>query len=292
MPIADSFKAKDGKNIRVWRWPYQAGRPTLHWAHATGFHARLYQPLLNELSQHVNIFAWDMRGHGESDSSEPLKTFSSWNTYYRDLCSLLDLQDESVWLAGHSVGATVSMAAATLRPDKVKGCLLIEPVIFDRKVGWSFGLAKRLGQGHKMNMASNAARRREKFPSRQHAFDNFRSKSNFSSWSDEWLSLYVEHGFHDVASSGDVTLACQPEWESRSFAVSEHRPQKYMRRYRNEMPMHIAIGEKGSTFFRKARPTLQRLIPQATLTQVKNSTHFLPMEEPEKIQQWIKKAIA
>ena len=60
-PERDQFQAPDGAEIALWRWPQSKARPTLHWAHATGFHGRLYHPLLDELATDFNVLAWDMR---------------------------------------------------------------------------------------------------------------------------------------------------------------------------------------------------------------------------------------
>jgi len=282
---ADSFTAPDGQTIRLWRWPHKAGRPTLFWAHATGFHGRLYQPILNEISESFNVIAWDMRGHGESAESKELKQFKSWDTYYQDLGKFLELENEAVYLAGHSVGGMTAFATAALFPQNIKGVLLVEPVMFDRRIGWSFGLAKLLGKGHKIHLASGAARRRNGFENKQQAFDNFRDKKAFRSWPDEWLSLYVEHGLQE--KNGQLVLSCRPEWESRSFAVSEHRPQRFMRAFPKEIPVHILVGEKDSTFFKRARPLMQRYVPHAEVKMIPDSSHFLPMEHPQVIKDWL-----
>ena len=145
-PERDEFRATDGADIALWRWPQSKARPTLHWAHATGFHGRLYHPLLDELATDFNVLAWDMRGHGASVGAANLSTFRGWETYYRDLIALLECLDEPVWLAGHSIGATTSIMAAARRPDKVLGLILAEPVIMDPVQGLKLGLAKLLRQ--------------------------------------------------------------------------------------------------------------------------------------------------
>ena len=92
-PERDQFQAPDGAEIALWRWPQSKARPTLHWAHATGFHGRLYRPLLDELATDVNVLAWDMRGHGASAGAANFSTFRGWETYYRDMTALLDSLD-------------------------------------------------------------------------------------------------------------------------------------------------------------------------------------------------------
>ena len=89
----DGFTTPDGQDIALWRWPHTPGRPTLHWAHATGFHGRLYQPLLDELARDCNVLAWDMRGHGASAGAADMATFRGWETYYQDLTAWLERLD-------------------------------------------------------------------------------------------------------------------------------------------------------------------------------------------------------
>ncbi|MEP5245434.1 MAG: alpha/beta fold hydrolase, partial [Alphaproteobacteria bacterium] len=108
----DGFTAPDGRQIALWRWPGSRERPTLHWAHATGFHSQVYRSLLDELADDCNVLAWDMRGHGASAEAADIKTFRGWETYYEDLVAWLESLDEPVWLAGHSIGATASIMAA------------------------------------------------------------------------------------------------------------------------------------------------------------------------------------
>lgn len=285
MPVSDSFIGVDGKNLRLWRWPNKPGRPTLHWAHATGFHARLYQPLLDALSQHVNVIAWDARGHGESRDVGDISRFNSWNIYYRDLAALIEQQPEPVWLAGHSFGAMTSMAAATLLRDKVAGVLLVEPVIVDRKTSLLVATGKLFGQTHRLPIAAGAARRRERFDTRQQALDVYRRKSSFKGWQPGWLDHYVEHGFVDEEQG--VTLACRPAWEARSFSVMEHRPMKYARIFPQDKPLHILVGEKDSTFWPKARLQLQQHIGHAQVDAFNGTSHFLPMEKPQQLLNWI-----
>lgn len=115
----DGFTAPDGREIALWRWPRSDG-----WAHATGFHGRLYQPLLDELAGDCNVLAWDMRGHGASaeaaDIATDFTTLGGWETYYQDLTAWLESLAEPVWLAGHSIGATTSEASGR-KPARL-GC--------------------------------------------------------------------------------------------------------------------------------------------------------------------------
>ena len=276
-PERDEFRATDGADIALWRWPQSKARPTLHWAHATGFHGRLYHPLLDELATDVNVLAWDMRGHGASAGAANLSTFRGWETYYRDLIALLECLDEPVWLAGHSIGATTSIMAAARRPDKVLGLVLAEPVIMDPMQGLKLWLTKLLRQSQRLSLAAGAARRRRVFQSHAAALENYRGRGGFKTWPEAWLNAYVQHAF--VPQGDQVQLACAPEWESTTFAHTEHNPWPGIRQLR--CPVIALAAERGSTFSPKAQKRLKALLPSADVRVLEGTTHFLPMEQKD-----------
>ena len=279
-PERDEFRATDGADIALWRWPQSKARPTLHWAHATGFHGRLYHPLLDELATDFNVLAWDMRGHGASVGAANLSTFRGWEIYYRDLIALLECLDEPVWLAGHSIGATTSIMAAARRPDKVLGLILAEPVIMDPMQGLKLWLTKLLRQSHRLSLAAGAARRRRVFQSHAAALENYRGRGGFKTWPEAWLNAYVQHAF--VPQGDQVQLACAPEWESTTFAHTEHNPWPGIRQLR--CPVIALAAERGSTFSPKAQKRLKALLPSADIRILEGTTHFLPMEQKDTVR--------
>lgn len=263
----------------LWRWPQSGERPTLHWAHATGFHGRVYAPLLEALANDCNVLAWDMRGHGASAEAADTRTFRGWETYYQDLTAWLATQETPVWLAGHSIGATTSLMAAARRPDKVLGLILAEPVIMDRWQGCWLWLAKRLDQSHRFSLAARAARRRPVFESKGTALSSYRGRGGFRTWPDDWLEAYVRHGL--VPHENQVRLACAPEWESTTFAHTEHNPWPSIRRL--QCPVIALAAERASTFLPGARQRLRAILPSAKVYVLAGTTHFLPMERPEAV---------
>ncbi len=44
-----------------------SGKPLLHMLHGNGFSSLMYQPMLQVLSQHFDLFLSDAQGHGDSD---------------------------------------------------------------------------------------------------------------------------------------------------------------------------------------------------------------------------------
>ncbi len=287
-PVPGSFTAPDGSEIAIWRWPHRPGRPTLHWAHATGFHGRTYAPLLDALAEDCNVLAWDMRGHGASAHAGALDRFRGWQSYYDDLCALVESRDSPLWLAGHSIGATVSIMAAARLPLRVQGLMLAEPVILERWQGMQLRAAKLLRQSHRFGLAAGAARRRPHFASRAEAKANYLGRGGFRSWPASWLDAYVEHGFVD--DEPGVRLACAPSWESATFTHTEHNAWPGLRRLRCPV---IALGaSQASTFAPAARQRMKALLPDTEVITVNNTTHFLPMECPEAVVDAIRRLVS
>jgi pimeloyl-ACP methyl ester carboxylesterase len=284
----DGFQAPDGQEIALWRWPQRPERPTLHWAHATGFHGRLYKPLLENLASSFNVVAWDMRGHGASAGVAKASMLQGWEIYYRDLTALLESLDEPIWLAGHSIGATTSIMAAARRPDKVRGLILAEPVIMDAWQGRMLWLAKWLRQSHRFALAAGAARRRNVFDSHAMALSNYSGRGGFKTWPETWLQAYVEHAF--VPQGDQVRLVCSPDWESATFAHTEHNPWPGVREVM--CPVIALTAESSSTFSPAARKRLRTLLPSADVRVLSGTTHFLPMERPDAVCEAVLQALS
>lgn len=279
-PCRDTLIAPDGAPITVWCWPRESGRPTLHWAHGTGFHARLYTPLLDRLSRLANVSAWDMRGHGASHDAGHLDSYCGWETYYQDLEVLVDQAEEPIWLAGHSIGAMCCIALASRRPDKVQGLLIVDPVVMNRWQAMALPITKRLHKVPRSNHIANAARRRAAFDSRAAARDHYRGRGTFRTWSEDCLKLYVKHGFVDDHEHG-VRLAATPAWESATFA-GEHDPWPNIRRLGQwGRPVSLLAADTETTFPYANRGRFTRLASQTTLESVPGTTHSLPLERPD-----------
>lgn len=282
-PSPYTISSQDGQTLHVLNWNATGieGKPYLHWAHATGFHARTYTPLLTELAEHFNVHAWDMRGHGASREAGNTATFQGWITFYTDLVGLLDASPEPMWLAGHSIGATTSLVAASMRPEKVKGLVLVEPVLLPYSIGLMLRAARLFGVADRLSMAAAAKRRKAVFKSRLEAFNNYRQKKAFSTWPDSWLKAYVDHGFVDIENDA-VELACKPNWESLSFMHTEPNALSWLKNHKalGAMPIHILAAQKGSTFPQVAHSRIRGKLPHAKIEVLPNSSHFLPMEHP------------
>jgi len=246
-------------------------------AHANGFNARTYCAMLEPLTT-LRILAVDQRGHGFTELPTVTEGRTSWDDMVQDHLALLDALDiDEVVLAGHSMGASVSLMAAGRAPKKVRSVVMFDPVILSR----SMLKAAAEGELTRSPIVAVAAKRRAIFPSRDAAFESYVGKGAFKTWPDNILADYVAGGFKD-RPDGQVELACAPSWESSDFASQLNDCWRAFAD--SHCPVSILLGEKGSPAWLKADMPTVNQDGRIGVQTIAGTTHFLPMERPDLVQ--------
>jgi pimeloyl-ACP methyl ester carboxylesterase len=279
-PVRKTLSLPDG-DVSYLDWP--ANGPPLHFAHATGFNAETYCSLLQPLAGEFHIFASDARGHGFSTLPANLQANANWTTYRDDLVHMLDAQGgPPVVLAGHSMGATTSLMAAAMRPTRVAGVVLIEPVMVPWRAWLLAHLPKFLGLNKMPKLADRAALRRDRFASYEAALAAYRGRGAFKSWPEEMLADYLKGGLKIDAANGEARLACAPAWEAATFRATAYNVARLARRI--ACPLTVIHGTINSTCRDRGAEELSRGHPGTRVVKVDGASHFLPMEKPELVQ--------
>lgn len=265
-PTRERIPLADG-DVSCLTW--NGNGPLLHFAHANGFNAETYRSLLASLSDRFDIVASDARGHGRTTLPATPGLQHGWTIFRDDLLGILDrIAPNSAILAGHSMGATASLMAAALRPEKVRALVLVEPVL----------MPKEIAPGDNV-LARRAEKRRDFFASRDEAFTLYRGRSAFKTWPDDMLHDYLEAGLE--ATEAGFRLSCRPAWEAEDFRTTPSGVSGLARMLRCPVTL---IHAKDGTASENEVAIFKQLYPVTRVVLKQDATHFLPMEFPELVR--------
>jgi pimeloyl-ACP methyl ester carboxylesterase len=277
-PARKTMSLSDG-DVSYLDW--NSDRPLLHFTHATGFNAETYRGLLTPLQGRFHVTAADMRGHGFTTLAAVPGPLADWTTFGNDLARILDrVGSGPAVLAGHSMGAITSLMVASKHPERVRGLVLVEPVLVPRFARLKMRLERLLGREpiQESNLAQLAAKRRATFPSFEIALTAYRGRGAFKTWSDETIADYLRGGLIATGNGTEVRLACTPAWESSVF---QHAPPGIARLARQVRCPLTLIYSAGGTAREEDVQIVARGHGSARLLKVPDTTHFLPMERPD-----------
>ncbi len=286
-PVRKSVALGGGAmSVLEWAGANDEKRPLLHFAHANGFNAETYRALLSPLAARFHVVAGDARGHGFSTLPATIGMQAGWRIFRDDLLALLETLDAGpAILAGHSMGATASLMAAALRPERVRALVLVEPVLYPRLAPLMMRVARLLGRTSDMpDLVAMAEKRRAVFPSFEMALKAYTGRGAFKTWPGEMVRDYLTGGLVPTGNGEEVRLACDPRWEAEDFRQPPPGISRLAPRVR--CPVTLLHGTRpGST----ARPHEVRRFARmgARIVTVAEAGHFLPMEFPEVVREEI-----
>jgi pimeloyl-ACP methyl ester carboxylesterase len=279
LPVRRSLPLSDG-NISYLEWAGDG--PTLHFAHATGFNSETYSPLLAPLRAGIRILASDARGHGFTTLRTAPGMARDWKVFRKDLIQFLDATvNGPAILAGHSMGATVSAMIAASWPERVKGLILLEPVLMPKILHLVRWIPVRPPS---IDLASRAERRRATFNSSEAARLSYLGRGAFRTWPEEFLVAYLKGGLVPVGSNGEMQLACAPSWEAQTFRATPIGAAGLARKIR--CPVTLMYAEQSTPPEAECR-AFARSHGNTRLMKVPGTTHFLPMERPDLVREEI-----
>lgn len=260
-------------------WTEWGGRGTpLHFGHANGFPPGAYRLLLGELSRSFRVSTFAARPLWPG--SDPAAV-DSWRPLAADLQAELVRRGHRGGIgAGHSLGSVLSVLAAADDPSLFAALVLVDPVIFAGVHALFWGLFKGLGLGGRLPLIRGARRRRESFPNLDAARSTYAGKSVFATWLPAALDDYVEAAFSGTGE-GPVALRYPKAWEVRIFEVTPASVWRELRRL--QMPILVVRGAGSDTFRPAAARRLRRELPSATVVELPECSHFVPMERPREL---------
>lgn len=265
-----SFTASDGIILRGERWG-DGPRP-LVFSPGTGLPVETYVPALAGTLPGVTVHALGTRGHGRSEVPHQ---GADWEPAKADLRKFVaETFPEPPIVAGHSLGALLSLWLAADHPGLVAGLLLLDPVFYE-------GSAEIPPPGAAKLFADFLARsktRRHRWPSRADAEEKLRGRGGYAGWAEAPFQAFLDFGLKEERQGSGVTLSCPPWLET---AFYEKRPSQpiwdWIRRCR--VPAVIVRGRQSRVAASHAIEELADAIPIATVMTVKGE-HTFAQEHP------------
>lgn len=203
--------------LRGWRSP-SSGKPLLHFIHGTGFCCLAYQPLLERLAEHFDLWLSDVQGHGDSDHGG---AFVGWNRSAALAVEAFqagrgEYGQVPCFAMGHSFGGVLTGLMLAQEPNLFQRAVLLDPVVFSRSMLGVMSVATLLGMHRRHGLARKAATRRSHWPDRAAAHAALHGRGIFKGWHDEALQAYVDHAIGDCGEG--VVLKCRPAREVDVFS--------------------------------------------------------------------------
>ena len=260
--------------VRLHYLEWEGNGPPAVLLHATGLCAGVWTALAASLAPAFHGYAFDQRGHGDSDKPEGPYV---WDHLGQDLAAAADaLGLRRALLVGHSSGGVAVLHAAALRPDLAWRLILVEPTLLADDAAQP---PERSASG----MAERTRQRRAVWDSLEQVTETLRARDLFRPWREDLYLAYIQHGTRRLPD-GRVALKCPPEVEAQYY---ELRPRfdawPYVAQVR--CPILLINGAR-SHLVRPQSPTLRRfleLAPQARVAWVEGAGHMVPQERPDEV---------
>jgi pimeloyl-ACP methyl ester carboxylesterase len=274
----------NGIALAVHEWASNGGAAPLVFAHATGFHGRVWDAIIAAFPYHP-AYAIDLRGHGQSRAGP----ISDWRVVASDVAGFLEQAGVTGAVGvGHSMGAHTLLQVAADNPGRFARLVLFDPVILAPEF---------YAPGQPLYTADNphpAIRRKRDFVSPEAMIERFRDRDPYDLFDPRVFADYCRFGLVPAASGEGMELACAPEVEASVYASSRSNGAILEAARRVDIPVLVVRAKATNLTDFKSSPTwpeLASILPQGTDLQRPDMTHFHPFQDPADaariIAEWI-----
>lgn len=267
------FHPVAGTELAVHHWPSQGAGAPLVFAHATGFHGRVWDAIIARFPDHP-AHAIDLRGHGQTGGG-PVE---DWRVLAQDVAAFLAQAGISGAVGiGHSMGAHTLLQVAADNPGRFARLVLFDPVILAPEF---------YAPGEPLYTADNphpAIRRKRDFASPEAMIERFRERDPYNLFAPRVFEDYCCHGLVPAPSGEGMELACAPEDEASVYASSRSNPGILEAARHVAIPVLVVRALHTTLNDFKSSPTwpeLAKVLPQGTDLYRPDMTHFHPFQDP------------
>ncbi len=276
----------DGGALCYFEWGEpRSEMPSVLFAHATGFHARVWDATIDALPTATHVISVDQRGHGRSLKKGPY----SWEQFGVDLIALIDhLSLPRLVGVGHSMGGHGMVQAAAARTRAFERLVLVDPVIMDPDL---------YGQDRVFTLKPiehPTSKRKNQWASWREMYERLHDRGTFALWRRDVLEDYCRYGVLPNPDGPGFVLACPPLVEATIYTGSAGRDVSALFA-RVEVPVTVLRAERREgartdvmDFARSPTwPALAAQFAHGTDVYLPELTHFIPMQDPELVARFV-----
>ncbi len=259
----------------VHEWAASAGSTAvpLVFAHATGFHGRVFDAIIEAFPDHP-VYAIDLRGHGQSGGGP----ISDWRQVARDVADFLGQAGISDAVGiGHSMGAHTLLQVAADHPAAFRRLVLFDPVILAPEYYTAPEVVFTAENPHP------AIRRKRDFASAEAMMERFATRDPYHLFDSRVFADYCRFGLVPAASGEGMELACAPEVEASVYASSRSNGAILEAAKGVAIPVLVVRAQASNLNDFKSSPTwpkLAQVLPQGQDLYRPDMTHFHPFQDP------------
>ncbi len=257
----------------------RAEKPTLLFVHATGFHGRIWDRIIESFDGY-HVLALEQRGHGRSEK----RIIEHWQVFGQDMAAFVTaLGLRHIIGVGHSMGGHAMVDAAALS-GAFERLLLMDPTI-SAPESFAEPQPPEVFEGG----VHPAARRKNNFSSPQEMVERLLQKGAFHLFEPRILADYCEHGLVR-SESGGYQLACPPRIEASVYMARRSNAAIYDSVRSLDIPVLILRAQLPPADRTKmdfsSSPTWPGLVnefKQGREIHYPDCTHFIPMQIPDEV---------
>lgn len=270
---ATRFYPVNGIGLAVHEWAADGDGVPLVFAHATGFHGRVFDAIIEAFPAHP-AYAIDLRGHGQSRAGP----IDDWRLVSGDVADFMEQAGLSgVVGIGHSMGAHTLLQVAADHPAAFSRLVLFDPVVLAPEF---------YAPGPPLYTADNphpTIHRKRDFASAEAMIERFRSRDPYALFDPRVFADYCRFGLTKAASGEGLELACAPQVEASVYASSRSNAGVLEAAKTVDIPVLVVRAEMTSLNDFKSSPTwpeLANILPQGQDLYRPDMTHFHPFQDP------------
>ena len=245
-------------------------------SHANSFPAATYGVLFKQLrSRGFVVKAVDRFGH---DPGYPVT--NNWPHLVAQLHDFtareVERQGEPAHLVGHSLGGFLSLMCAARHPELARGVLLLDSPLLGGWKAHALGAMKRTQLVGSISPGRVSRRRKNRWPSRDAAFEHFRHKKAFAKWDPQVLRDYVTLCTRE--EDGEAVLSFDRDIETTIYNTLPDNLDRLLKRH----PLKCAVGFIGARDSEEMKQVGISMTQEVTKGRIMllDGSHLFPMEKP------------